>query len=119
MMSIGSRIKAFLAYLFLALGGILILLISRKDGFAAFHARQSIALTIVAILAPIIWAPVAYVVGFIPFAGPLLASASFALVIALFIVLIVVWIIGMVRALRAEMSPLPFVGGLATRWLGA
>ena len=118
-MSMSSRIKAFLAYLFLALGGVIVLLLSKNDRYAAFHARQSIALTIVAVLAPIIWAPIAYVIGLIPFVGPLLSSSSFALVIALFIVLIVVWIMGMVRALRGEVSPLPFVGGVATRWLGA
>ena len=47
-MSMSSRIKAFLAYLFLALGGVIVLLLSKNDRYDAFHARQSIALTIVA-----------------------------------------------------------------------
>jgi len=118
-MPMSSRIKAFVAYLFLALGAILILLISRDDRYSAFHARQSIALTLVAILAPLVWAPIAYVVSFIPFAGPILASASFGLVIALGMVLTIVWLIGMMHALRADADPLPFVGGVAARWLGA
>ena len=69
-MSMSSRIKAFLAYLFLALGGIDHTAYQQNDRFAAFHARQSIALTIVAILAPIIWAPIAYVIALHPLCWP-------------------------------------------------
>lgn len=115
-MPFGSRIKAFLAYLFLAVGGLIILLFNRKDRFAAFHARQSVLLTVVAILGPLVWVLCAYPVSFIPFVGPILASASFALVIALFMALIIAWIVGMVFALRAQPKFVPFFGELTKRF---
>lgn len=114
-MSTNSRIKAFLAYLFLAVGGIVVLLVSRKDRFAVFHARQSIILTIVAVLAPAIWLLCAYVATLIPTVGAVIAMASFTFVIAVYLALIVAWISGMVYALRAEWKQTPFFGGMASR----
>lgn len=117
-MPLSSRIKAFFAYLFLAVGGLLVLLFSRKDQFAVYHARQSIVITVVAIAAPIVWAVPAYLIAFIPFIGPLIASASFTLVIAIFIALLVAWITGLVYALRAIPKSVPFFGDLVKRWMG-
>jgi uncharacterized membrane protein len=114
--SISSRIKALLAYLFLALGGALVLLFSRKDQFAVFHARQSLILTAAAILMVLLWLLVAYPLSWIPFAGPVLASSTFGLVIAAFALLIVGWIMGMIHALRAEEQRVPLIGNLVKRW---
>ena len=115
-MPIGSRIKAFVAYLFFALGAALVLLFSRKDQFAVFHARQSLILTGVGILSVFVWVLVAYPLAWIPYFGPVAASATFGLVIAAFIALAVGWIMGMVNALRAETKRLPMVGNLVKRW---
>ncbi len=115
-MSFASRVKAFLAYLFLAVGGLVILLFNRKDRFAAFHARQSVFLTIVAIVGPVVWALCAYPISFVPFIGPILASASFALVIALFMALVIAWITGMIFALRAQPRFIPFFGEYTRRF---
>lgn len=112
-MPMSSRLKAFLAYLFLALGGALVLLFSRKDHFAVFHARQSLTLTAAAILTLVVWILVAYPLSWIPFVGPVLASSTFGLVIAAFAVLIVGWVMGMVYALRAKERHVPLIGGLA------
>lgn len=117
-MPLSSRIKAFFAYLFLAVGALLVLLFSRKDRFAVYHARQSIVITVVAIAAPVVWAVPAYLVAFIPFVGPILAAASFTLVIAAFIALFVAWVSGLVYALQAAPKPVPFFGDLAKRWMG-
>lgn len=115
-MSFGSRIKAFLAYLFLAVGGLIILLFNRKDRFAVFHARQSVFLTVVAIAGPMVWAVCAYPLSFVPYVGPILASASFALVIAMFMAIIIAWIAGMVFALRAQPKFVPFFGEYTKRF---
>ena len=115
-MPTSSRIKAFLAYLFLALGGVLVLLFSRKDRFAVFHARQSLILTGVAILTVVGWFVVAYPLSWIPLLGPPLASGTFGLVIAAFAALIVGWVMGMVYALRAKERRVPLIGNLVKRW---
>lgn len=115
-MPAGSRIKAFLAYLLLAIGAGAVLLFSRNDRFAAYHARQSLVLTLVAVLTPFAWVLVAYPLSWIPLFGPPAASATFGLVIATFIVLFVAWIAGMVFALRAQTREVPLVGALAKRW---
>lgn len=114
--STSSRLKAFLAYLFLALGGALVLLFSRKDQFAIFHARQSLTLTGAAVLTVLFWLLVAYPLSWIPFAGPVLASSTFGLVIAAFALLIVGWILGMIHALRAQERRVPLIGSLVKRW---
>ena len=115
-MSFASRIKAFLAYLFLAVGGLIILLFNRKDRFAVFHARQSVLMTVVAIVGPLAWALCAYPLSFVPYVGPILASASFALVIALFMALVIAWIAGMIFALRAQPRLVPFFGEYTKRF---
>ena len=115
-MPMGSRIKAFVAYLFFALGATLVLLFSRKDRFAVFHTRQSLILTGVAVLTVLLWIVVAYPLAWIPYFGPVAASATFGLVIATAIGLAVAWIVGMANALRAETKRLPMVGNLVKRW---
>lgn len=115
-MPMSCRLKAFLAYLFLALGGALVLLFSRKDHFAAFHARQSLTLTAAAVVTILGWILVAYPLSWIPFAGPILASSTFGLVIASFAVLFVCWVMGMIYAVRAEERRVPLIGNLVKRW---
>jgi len=54
------------------------------------------------------------VLAWIPF-GPVVGMALFGLVIAAYIFSLVGWVIGMVRALRDEAVPLPFIGMMADR----
>jgi len=115
-MPASSRTKAFAAYLFFALGAILVLLLSRKDRFAVFHARQSLILSGAALLAVTIWVVLAYPLAWIPLLGPPLASSTFGLVIAAFIMLIVLWAMGMVYALQAKEKRVPLIGNAVKRW---
>ena len=116
-MSMSSRVKAFIAYLFLAVGGIVILAISRNDRYASFHARQSVAITLVAIIGSAVLMAGCYLIAMIPGVGAVLATASFALVICLLLAMLYSWIMGMIHALRSNYVPAPFVGGVAARWL--
>lgn len=118
-MPMSSRVKAFVAYLFLAVGGIVVLLVSRRDAYAAFHARQSIALTLVAVVGSAVLMVICYLVALIPRIGPPLGMAAFALVIGLLLALLFAWVKGMLNALRAKVVPAPVVGAVASRWLGA
>lgn len=114
-MSKPQRHLAFLAYLLSILGWLYVLLFHRKDEFAAYHAKQSLGLTIIAVGTPAVWAVVAWIVSWLPLAGPTIAAASFSLVIVTYVVLIVSWITGMVYALQTKMKPVPVVGGWAER----
>jgi uncharacterized membrane protein len=110
-----NKSLAFLAYLLSIVGCLYVLFFHRKEKFAVYHAKQSMMLAIVAVIAPVIWIVVAWGLVWIPLAGPLVAAALFSLVIATYLLLAVAWIIGMVYARQAQMKPLPVIGGWAER----
>jgi uncharacterized membrane protein len=110
-----KRHPAFLAYLLLVFGWLYVFLFHRDNRLAVHHAKQSIVLTVTAVCAPVIWAVIVWVISWVPY-GFLIASSTFSLVIAIYVVLTVDWIIGMVYALRAQIKPVPIVGGLA-KWI--
>ena len=114
-----NRTLAFLAYLLPVIGPLLVLLADRKNTFALYHAFQSLGLTLIAIVAPIVWAVCAWLLMWIPLAGGLLAAALFALVVAAYITLFIAWLAGMSNALRNELAPAPVFGGWGERLLGA
>lgn len=113
-----SRHAAFLAYLLPILGWLYVFLFHRDNEFAVFHAKQSVTLTVVIILVPILWAVLAWAMFWIPTVGGILAASSFTLVMMVFIAAFFVWIVGMVNAARARLVPLPIFGGLVARYLG-
>lgn len=110
-----KRHYAFLAYFVPILGWLYVLLFQKKDKFAVYHAKQSIMLTIMVLVAPVVWGAVAWILTWIPLAGAIIAAALFALVILTYIFLAAVWVIGMAYALQAKIKPLPVVGGWAER----
>lgn len=114
-MSKAKRWPAFVAYLVPVLGWLYALIFHKANKFVTHHARQSIMLTFIVIVAPLAWAIFAWLVTWIPTGGSLLAVASFALVILAYIIVVILWIMGMVRALRAMQKPLPVVGEWAQR----
>ena len=57
----------------------------------------------------------AWIVSWIPLAGPIISAALFSLVILIYIFLAVIWVIGMVYALQAKIKPVPVLGGWAER----
>jgi uncharacterized membrane protein len=110
-----SRYLAFFAYLLSLPGALFVLLARRDDPFAVYHARQSLAIAIAAIVTPLVWAVVAWACAWIPTAGVLIGLSLFALVIAIYLGLLISWITGMIFALRGRARPVPLVGARATR----
>jgi uncharacterized membrane protein len=110
-----SRYLAFLAYLLSLPGALFVLLARRDDAFAVYHARQSLAIVIAAIVTPLAWVVVAWVCAWIPLVGAVVGLSLFALVIAAYAGLAVSWIVGMVFALRGLARPAPLVGAWAAR----
>jgi uncharacterized membrane protein len=107
-----ERLAAFLSYLLGVPGCLYALIVRRQDSLARYHAKQSLGITLVAVAVPIVWVIVAWIVAWIPLVGPSVAAASFSLVIATYVLLIVCWIVGMIYALQAKVQPVPVVG----RW---
>ena len=105
-MNQSRRIHAFLAYLLSIVGWLYVLILRKDDDFAVFHAKQSMVLTTVAVGSLVVWGVVAWVLSWIPIAGPFVAAVAFSLV---------AWISGMIRALRGEAKPVPIVGGWSRR----
>lgn len=110
-----KRHLAFIAYLVPVLGWLYVLLFEKKDGFAVYHAKQAMMLTITAVVTPLIWAVAAWILVWIPFLGGVLAASLFTLVILAYLSLVVIWVVGMVNALQTKEKPLPVVGGWAER----
>ena len=110
-----KRYLAFLAYAVPVLGWLYVLLFQRDEEFAVYHAKQSLVLTIAAVLAPVASAVAAWVLALVPLLGPITAAALFALVILVDICLAVTWVIGMIYALQAKMKPVPVFGGWAEK----
>ena len=112
-MSNASRYLAFVAYLLSVPGALFVLLARRDDAFAVYHARQSLAIAIAAIVTPLAWAAIAWPCAWIPYVGAVIGLSLFALVIATYCGLALSWVVGMVFALRGRTRPVPFVGGWA------
>lgn len=108
-----NRISAFLAYLPI-IGWLYVYFFQRKNSFAIFHLRQSIGLFIFLIGAFVLWAVIAYILALIPYVM-VISMALFAIVIAAYLFGFVIWIMGMLNALRNQMHPLPGIGKRANR----
>ena len=112
-----NRWIAFLAYI-PVVGWLLVWGMRRSDELAVFHARQSVALTVLAVVIPLIWLVFALLVTAIPYAGPVIAVSSFALVVLTFLYLGVMWLMGFAHALQGKQSTLPLVNRVTVRIFG-
>ncbi len=104
-----SRILAALAYLLFPVGWLFGFFLQRNN-FVRFHARQSLGLLFAAVIAPVVWAVVAWGLALIPIVGPLVAAALFGVVIAVWLGVIVVALWGAVNGLRGKREVAPVFG---------
>lgn len=100
---------ALLAYLLPVLGPAYILVLRRDDAFSCYHALQSLSIVAALVLAPAVWILFSWLVSLLPFGG-VVAAYVFALVVAVYLAVVVAWVVGIVNALRARRSPVPFFG---------
>ncbi len=115
-MSTSDRIEAFLSYLLLPIGWLVVLLFGRRSAAAVFHCKQAIALVALVVIAVTAWAGIGWILTWIPF-GAVVGVALFGLVITVLIFAVVAWIVGMSNALAGRMAPLPIVGGWVRRFM--
>ncbi len=97
-METSSKLWAFIAYLFGVIGFILVYLVKRRDTFAVYHAKQSLMISVAAIIFTLIMV--------IPIIGWVIAGLGF-------ILLLVLWFIGVYYALTGEQKPVPIIGKYA------
>lgn len=109
-MNRASRQRAFFSYLLSLPGALFVLGTARDDRFAMFHARQSLWLWLVALVTPLLWAVLGWAFAWIPVVGGMIAVLLFALVLAVEVLMLVNWIVGMVSALQGRMRLLPLLG---------
>ncbi|MBE0695539.1 MAG: hypothetical protein IH586_01320 [Anaerolineaceae bacterium] len=100
---------AFIAYFLPVIGWIYVGVFQRKNQFAIFHMRQSVGLVLFLILITVIWGMATWLLAWIPYAF-IVGVALFTLPVTAYIFGGVVWIVGMVNALRCREAPLPIIG---------
>ena len=110
-----TTLLSLICYLIPVLGPVYLLVQKRDSRFATVHAQQmlALALSLVALLAG--WAVVGWVMAWIPTAGPLIAGMLFALVITGLIAGAVLWLTGLIHALRGREATLPVVWNVSQR----
>ncbi len=91
----GNKIMAAISYIWILF--LVPLLAAKDDAFARYHANQGLVLFLAGIVIGII--------GIIPVVGTVIALVGG---IACF----VFTILGIINALKGEMKPLPFIGGI-------
>ncbi|MBN1376803.1 DUF4870 domain-containing protein [Candidatus Woesearchaeota archaeon] len=101
-----EKIFALLCYLISIIGVVIVLLTKKERGkFSLYHAKQGLILFIAWIAMGII----ATILGYIPFLGALIGAV-------LWILVFVLWIIGIINSLTDKQEPLPVIGKYAEKW---
>lgn len=106
-----NRVLAFLSYLLPFVGSIVAIVADRKNAFALYHACQALAMFLAAVLLPIAWLVVAWLAAWVPLAGATFSAASFALVMVGYVAVALLWVSGLVNALRSEQLRQLFIVG--------
>ncbi len=96
-----SVLWATLAYVLSIVGFLLVVGMRKHDHYAMFHAKQSLILFFGFVIAWLVDAVV-------PFVGWLVGGV-------LTVLLVILWVIGIVNALRGKQAPLPVVGVFAEK----
>ena len=110
---------ALLCYLIPVVGPIVMLALARDSRVAKSHGKQVLAMDVSLVGMFVVWGVVAWVLAWLPTVGPMTAAMLFAVVIAGVLALAVLWVIGLVQALRGKEINLPVVSSVSRRIFGA
>lgn len=110
-----SNIAAALSCIFTLVGGVVFLVLERKDRFVRFYSMQSIILGTVALLVWISVEVVDFIFRHIPLIGGLLHWVLYAMNSVFSLVWIVVYLIVIVQAFRGKEWQIPYLGKLARK----
>lgn len=110
-----SRLAPLLVWVLPLVGWLWLWQQHREDTRARQALREALALWLAALGAFLVWAVVAWLATWLPFLGPLVALASFSLVLVAWLLCAILWLNGLLRALRGDASPLPLLGRIVRR----
>ena len=94
-----NKLLAAIAYVWVLC--IVTIICGKEDPFARYHANQGLVLLIANIAATV----AGFILGLIPVIGGIVSWA-------IGVVLFVFMILGIINAVKGEMKPLPFIGGI-------
>jgi len=100
-LGLDENVEALLCYVLGWISGLIFILIEKDNKFVRFHAFQSFS-TFLSIMV------VAFILGFIPIIGWLVAFL-------LYIAGVIIWIVGMVKAYQGKKFKVPIAGDLAEK----
>ena len=111
------NVAAGIACLFTIVGGIVFLVLEKKNQFVRFWAMQSVFLGGLAIAVSIAFTVAAFVFHFIPWIGSVLIGVIWLATVAFKIAWFVVYLIAAVKAFSGQEWELPWLGKLARKQL--
>jgi uncharacterized membrane protein len=110
-----TALLSLVCYLIPVLGPLYLLVQKRDSRFARVHAQQMLALVVSLVVLLAGWVVVSWVVAWIPLAGPLVAAMLSALAITGLMMGAVLWLIGLLEALRGSETALPVIWNVSRR----
>jgi uncharacterized membrane protein len=114
---LAPNVAAGLACLFTIVGGIVFLVLEKKDRFVRLWAMQSLFLGGLAIAVSILVAVASVILGFIPWIGPVLIFLIWLANLVFGIGWCVVYVITVAKAFSGKEWEIPWLGKLARRQL--
>jgi uncharacterized membrane protein len=105
-----NMIFGILAYLLGIIGFLIVLLAKRDNKFAMYHAKQSLVLTIVALIVFIPGTIIAIIFGLIPVIGWIIALLIWLVEMVVLLGLLIFVVLGIINVVNNQMKPLPVIG---------
>jgi hypothetical protein len=88
---------------------------NKKTQLGAYHLRQVLGLFLTGFAGWIALMVLAFILAFIPVAGPILVMLIW---FCFGVGLLVCWVMGLIAAINRQMKPMPLVGPLYEKWFG-
>lgn len=111
------NVAAGLAALFSIIGGIVFLIIEKKNAFVRFYAMQAVFLGGLSIVASIVFGIVFTILGHIPVIGGLIALLALLVVSLFWLAYLVVYLITIIKAFSGVEWEVPILGAMARKQL--
>jgi uncharacterized membrane protein len=114
---LAPNVAAGLACFFSIIGGIVFLLIEKKDKFVRFYAMQSLILGGGSIAFSLALRILEWILHFVPFVGGLMGVLLGLLGMLVGLAFFVVWIVTIIQALSGKEWEIPYIGKIARQQL--
>ena len=110
-------LAAALAVFFSLIGGIVFLVIEKKDQFVRFHAMQSVIFGGINVIFWTVFNILLFVLAFIPFLGWLVVIVLAILGVCVGLCALLLWVIHLFKAFSGQEYSLPWIGKMAREQL--